>query len=197
MKSKYMFSKLFIAYIIFTTFTVFAQDNKTLDSNANSLTSSKDTIIKKEDVKLNIDYAPLAKSPTTAMLRSLAFPGLGQLYVENYWRAPVFAVAAGYLWYSVISNHIKYNDMQNQLNAISDTKSHEYVIAKSKRETAVDMRDMSVLYLIGVYTVSIIDAYVGSHLYEFNINDNLDISHTNNLLPSGELGWQIKLSYRF
>jgi len=35
------------------------------------------------------------KSPIGAMLRSLAIPGWGQVYVHQYWKAPLF-----FRWYT-------------------------------------------------------------------------------------------------
>jgi len=36
---------------------------------------------------------------------------------------------------------------------------------------AVDNRDISMLYLFGVYILSIVDAYAGAHLFDFKILD--------------------------
>ncbi|MDR0928059.1 MAG: DUF5683 domain-containing protein [Ignavibacteria bacterium] len=144
-----------------------------------------------------VDYVPLTKSTTGAMLRSLAFPGWGQLYVEHYWRSAVFAGAAGFLWYNIISNHINYKDYQSQLDNIADKNSNEYQIAKAKRNTAVDNRDLSGLYLIGVYALSIVDAYSGAHLFDFNVSDNvqLHIYPTINTLPYYNTGIGINIRY--
>jgi hypothetical protein len=113
------------------------------------------------------------------MLRSVALPGWGQIYVEHYWRSAIFFGAAGALWYNTISNHIQYRKEQDKMNSISDKESYDYQLAKARRDTYVDNRDLSGLYLLGVYAISIIDAYAGANLYDFNVSDDLNIT----LLP--------------
>lgn len=111
------------------------------------------------------------KSPTGAVLRSLALPGWGQLYTENYWKAPVFAAGAGVLWYEVVSNHINYADIRKQLDAIEDKNSYEYTLTKARLNNAADNRDLMGLYLLGVYVLSMVDAYSDAHLYDFSVSD--------------------------
>ena len=181
----YLISCLFL--FVFGS-TVFAQN---ADSVENFDNTENKVVVK------NSDYAPLTKSTTNAMLGSLIFPGVGQIYVEHYWRASLFIPAAGYLWYSTISNHNKYKNEQNKLTAIEDKNSHEYLLTRARREAAVDNRDMAVLYLIGVYTLSIIDAYTGAHLYDFNVEQNINFNFTPNLLPTGNIYWKFGINYRF
>jgi len=122
------------------------------------------------NIDTNIENNSLRKSPTGAIFRSLVLPGWGQIYVENYWKAPIFAAGAGILWYFVIDNTIKYNDYKNQL-AMLDPTTIEYNLIKNKRNNAVDTRDLSALYLLGVYVIATVDAYVGAHLFDFNLNN--------------------------
>lgn len=167
------------------------------ENNLNEKIDSTVTDLANSESEIQSNYAPLTKSPTVAMLKTLALPGWGQLYVENYIRAPIFAAAAGTLWYFTISNHLKYKDFQEQMNSIEDKNSFDYQIVKNKKETANDNRDMAALYLIGIYTIAIIDAYVGAHLYDFNVNQfSVSISPQNKLLTE-KLTWQIGLHYQF
>jgi tetrahydromethanopterin S-methyltransferase subunit G len=154
-----MIRYLFCATIIFALNVLYAQDTLQI----------KDTTEKK-------DYLLLTKSPTGAVLRSLALPGWGQIYVEQYCKVPVFVGGAGFLWYRIISNHIDYIDYKKQLDKIENKTSFEYQVLKSRTENAVDNRDLSVLYLLGVYVLSMVDAYSGAHLFDFNINSNLSYS---------------------
>ena len=110
------------------------------------------------------DYLPLTKSPTGAVFRSLAFPGWGQIYVENYWKSPIFVGTATFLWYRIISKHIDYKNYKQQLDKIENKLSFEYSVVQGQMTTSVDDRDLSGLYLMGVYILSMVDAYSGAHL---------------------------------
>jgi len=44
---------------------------------------------------------------------------------------------------------------------------------KANKEFNRDNRDMMAFYLLGVYIISAVDAYVGAHLYDFNVDDEL------------------------
>ena len=50
-----------------------------------------------QNTKLKIDYLYLTKSPTKACIRSLIFPGWGQIYVKHYYIAPFVFGATGFL----------------------------------------------------------------------------------------------------
>ena len=145
-----------------------------LSASAQNIINSDTTI---NQVKVEkYDYLPLTKSPTGAALRSLAFPGWGQVYVEKYWKVPIFTGGAGFLWYRIIDKHIEYKDYKKQLDKIADKSSFEYRILDGQMVSALDNRDLSGLYLIGVYILSIVDAYAGAHLFDFNISSNLSYS---------------------
>ena len=196
-------------FIFSFTVTVFAQDidstvvsrHTALDavsSETNTVSEEIAEQVRNDEIKIkNSNYAPLTKSPTTAMLASLAFPGSGQIYVENYWRAAVFAVGAGFLWYNIASNHITAKDERKIMNSIDDKTSQEFLLARARRETAIDNRDLSALYLIGVYALSIIDAYASAHLYDFTVEQNINFSFAPNILPTGNIYWKFGLNYRF
>lgn len=176
---------LAITLLLFITNVSIAQPNQP-DSNATEI----------EQVTIKSDYLDLTKSPTGAALRSLAFPGWGQLYVKHYIQAPVFFGAAGFLWFNIISNHVDYKNYEDQLAQYQDPDSYEYQVANSKMVAAVDNRDLSILYLLGVYVLSIVDAYAGAHLYDFKIlNNNLHWQIGTNSHPLGSPNFLLKLSY--
>ena len=70
--------------------------------------------------QIDTSYTAQKKSTTGAILRSLALPGWGQIYVEHYWRAPIFFAGATTLWYFVIDNHLKANDLKKQIDIIEN-----------------------------------------------------------------------------
>jgi len=116
----------------------------------------------------------MAKSPTTAVLLSLLLPGAGQFYNESYWKVPLFLSGTGVLTYLIIDNNIKYNDEQKKYDLMDDNdanRSRQKIVKEFYR----DQRDQDAFYLLGVYILATVDAYVGAHLYDFNVSDDLTL----------------------
>jgi hypothetical protein len=119
----------------------------------------------------------MKKSPTHAVLLSLAFPGLGQYYVESYWKVPIFVGGAGACIYGIISNNTSFNQKRTEVdNAIAAGETANRIASlKNEREFYRNNRDLSGLYLLAVYVVSSVDAYTGAHLFDFDVSDKLSI----------------------
>lgn len=128
----------------------------------------------------------LTKDPTTAVIWSLLFPGLGQIYVENYWKAPLFGgVALGSAGFFIWNNN-KYQDAQGRYDqAVADSTASS-VISSLKREKEYyrDNRDLSGGIFILTYILAAVDAYVGAHLHDFSVDDNLSLQ----LIPTRQGG---------
>ena len=138
----------------------------------------------------------MSKSPTSALWRSV-IPGWGQYYNEEYWKAPLLfgsAVGLGSLIYYFNSEYSDYSDqleiatkkgtkipidspedLGDTFNPIKKKLLSDLEIRqlKANREVNRDSRDMMAFYLLGVYIISAVDAYVGAHLYDFNVDDEL------------------------
>ena len=163
----------------------------------------------------------MQKSTTKAIVYSLIFPGLGQVYTENYWKVPIFAGAAGTLVYFIADNWSKYNgkvdeiavidsridDLEMQISLIEENGEDvpsELTYALSVAEDSLDLqkrwkelyrdnRDLSGLYLMGVYLIATVDAYAGAHLFDFNVDENLAFA----VLPNIRRGVTLNLYYKF
>lgn len=113
----------------------------------------------------------MTKSPTVAVLLSIV-PGGGQLYNEQYWKIPIFVGAAGFFAWEAISAQ---NSFLEQA-AIVDTMSADNPLLsrrKQLREVYRDNRDLNIAYYVGVEILCMIDAYVGAHLFDFNVDDTV------------------------
>lgn len=133
----------------------------------------------------------LSKSPGGAIWRSLAVPGWGQVYVESYWKAPIFFAASGTLIYLIIDNQLKFADYDQKLSKMQRMDIN-YSTTKLYREFHRDNRDMSGFYLLAVYLLATVDAYVGAHLYDFQVNDNLSMGIQISSVPVPSVGFKIK-----
>lgn len=132
------------------------------------------------------------KSPTMAIVYSAICPGLGQIYVEQYWKAPIFLAGAGILTYFIIDNHKNFISTQNEYDKLEDKNSLFAQNLFRKKEFYRDNRDLSFAFLLGVYILSAVDAYTNAHLYNFDVENvaiNLKIDKSNLL--------KISLSFNF
>ena len=108
----------------------------------------------------------MEKSPWGAVLRSAVIPGLGQFYNESYWKIPIIW-GVGALF---ISGWI-YNDnlyVENK-DLYFETGDERY---KSYRDFYRDQRDNFTIYMVILYILNLVDAYVDAHLYDFTIEEN-------------------------
>lgn len=149
------------------------------------------------------DEFQMSKSPTEAILWTFLFPGAGQIYVESYWKAPIFAAGAGLLAYNAIANHNEFNTFDNEANTVqteinnlekeletipTDDPLYETIqtnilinkttlqsINKSK-EVYRNNRDQSIFFMAGIYLLAAVDAYVGAHLFDFSVGDDLSMN---------------------
>jgi len=158
---------LIIILIIFSFFvpnSLFSQ---------NSDTQIQDTIQKQEKTYKT-------KSPTGAIIRSLVLPGWGQIYVESYWKAPIFFGAAAGLTYLIFWNDDQYTIKKNLYSKMQSENPNDPMlpIVKSSREYYRDNRDKSAFFLVGVYILAAVDSYVGAHLYDFDVSDDLSFQFT-------------------
>lgn len=126
---------------------------------------------------------------------AMVLPGAGQIYNRKYWKLPI--VYGGFVGcaYALNWNNKMYKDYsQAYLDIMDDdpnTKSFQDFLPPSydisgeedrfkeifrKRKDAYRrQRDLSIFCFIGVYVLSIIDAYVDAELSDFDITKDLSL----------------------
>lgn len=134
-------------------------------------------------------------NPKRALWLAIVFPGAGQIYNRKYWKLPIFY--GGFLGctYALLWNQQMYKDYsQAYLDIMDDdpnTKSYMDMlppryditgreerfktIFKNKKNYYRRYRDLSVFCFIGVYLLSVIDAYVDAQLSVFDISPDLSM----------------------
>jgi hypothetical protein len=112
----------------------------------------------------------MTKSSSGAIYRSLVFPGWGQFYNESYIKAGLFATGAVTLISIIVWNHGKFIQASDKYDNLQPTDAL-YNITYREREFYRDQRDVTGLWFLGVYALAAIDAYVGAHLYDFDVSD--------------------------
>ncbi|MBM2814753.1 MAG: hypothetical protein HW421_1515 [Ignavibacteria bacterium] len=195
-----MEKKFFIIIFVFFcnhTFylNLYSQSERNLDSMKKQF-FFMDTVATQQDTIRKADTSTkftMKKSPITAILLSLALPGAGQIYTGNYWKAPIFIAGSGALVYAAIFNNNKYKNYQNLYDGVvgkGGSSSLDSMYYKLYKEFYRDNRDRSLFYLGCVYTLCIIDAYVGAHLYDFTVSDDI----TMQLIPNLNGGLSVSIS---
>ncbi|OGU67589.1 MAG: hypothetical protein A2W30_05485 [Ignavibacteria bacterium RBG_16_36_9] len=108
----------------------------------------------------------MQKSPWGAVARSAVIPGLGQFYNESYWKIPViWGVGALFISGWVYNNNL-YKDYKD---LFIETGNNTYL---SYRDFYRDQRDNFTIYLVLLYILNLVDAYVDAHLYDFTVEED-------------------------
>jgi hypothetical protein len=87
----------------------------------------------------------------------------------------------------------KYQTASDDYDLYNGTDLYEKDLLYRTREYYRDYRDLNVLYLVGIYIISAVDAYVGANLYDFNVDDNLSVDYRLNRFGNVELN----ITYKF
>lgn len=114
------------------------------------------------------------KNPNIAMSLSV-IPGMGQVYNEDYWKAPILFGSAGAMLGIALYYNNQFNETQSLIDLNSENTSYVSQL-KLRREFYRDNRDQFYLYLSAVYVISILDAYTGAYLYNFDINEDTSLN---------------------
>lgn len=199
-----------------------------LDSANKPLLSRNDSLqLRKDSIKIakKRDWATWRPNPKRAMWLALVLPGAGQIYNRKYWKLPI--VYGGFVGcaYALRWNNQMYRDYsQAYLDLMDDdpntqsynqflhlgaqiddsNKARYQKLFKSRKDTYRRWRDLSVFCLIGVYALSVIDAYVDASLSEFDISKDLSLrveptiisnNREHNPLKSNSLGINCSLNF--
>ncbi len=164
-------------------------------------------------------------NPKRALWLALVIPGGGQIYNRKYWKLPI--VYGGFIGclYAMNWNNTMYKDYSQAFIDLSDndpgTQSYNQFlhlgvqitpanedrykdIFKKRRDKFRRWRDLSFFVLVGVYALSVIDAYVDAELSEFDISDDLSLRieptimnnrSSGNLIDNSSIGLQCSLNF--
>ena len=109
-------------------------------------------------------------------------PGSGQAYNRKYWKIPIVYVGLTAAAYSLITNQKNYKDSKNNYIAATDgIDSTVNQSGKSSGELLVNidsyrrLRDISVLALLAWHGLSIIDANVDAHFFNWDVSEDLSL----------------------
>ena len=175
--------------------------------------------------KAKLDWATWSPDPKRAMWLAIVLPGAGQVYNRKYWKLPI--VYGGFLgciyawrWNNQMfrdysqaymdimdddPNTQSYNQFLHLGMQITDENKERYQnLFKRRKDYYRKYRDLSIFCMIGVYALSVIDAYVDASLSQFDISKDLSLKiepsvmndrRSANPLKSSALGLQCSLNF--
>ena len=136
-----------------------------------------------------------APNPTKATWLALVIPGGGQIYNRKYWKLPIVYGGFAGCAYALTWNGKMYKDYQAAyVDAVNekwdsssitdllppgyiDRVSHSQITEtlRKRKDTYRRWRDLSIFAFIGVYLISVVDAYVDAELSNFDIGPDLSM----------------------
>lgn len=132
-------------------------------------------------------------NPTKATWLAIVFPGGGQIYNRKYWKLPIIYGGFAGCAYALSWNGKMYKDYSQAYMDIMDTNpntnsfqdllppNYNYdeaqlkELLRKRKDTYRRYRDLSIFAFIGVYLISVIDAYVDAELSNFDITPDLSM----------------------
>jgi hypothetical protein len=199
------------------------QDSLTV-TTYDSLSVVVDTTFSKKK-EVGRDWSTWRPNPKRALWLALVIPGGGQIYNRKYWKLPL--VYGGFIGclYAMSWNNTMYKDYSQAYQDLMDkdpnTQSYNKFlhlgtqitpqnetryqdIFRKRKDKYRRWRDLSFFVMIGVYALSVIDAYVDAELSVFDISDDLSLRveptiinnrSSNNPLDASSVGLQCSLNF--
>jgi len=164
--------------------------------------ASTDSLAKKRRKR---DWSTWRPDTKKALWLAIVIPGGGQIYNRKYWKLPI--VYGGFVGcaYAMTWNNQMYHDYaQAYLDLMDDdpttesynqfmhlgasitsaNQSRYETLFKKRKDRYRKWRDLSFFCLVGVYALSVIDAYVDASLSEFDISPDLSLRVAPTVLDS-------------
>ena len=181
-------------------------DSVVVEDTRALLTDSTSVVVKKQPKeKVKRDWNTWTPDPQRALWLALVLPGAGQIYNRKYWKLPI--IYGGFMGciYALSWNNMMYKDYsQAYLDIMDDdpgtasynkflhlgrtiTKDNEEFykkLFKSRKDKYRRWRDMSFFVMLGVYAISVIDAYVDAELSVFDISKDLSLKVEPTVIPN-------------
>ena len=127
------------------------------------------------NVEIRKEYDPKRASTLSAI-----FPGLGQIYNDSWWKAPIIYVGMGTAIYFVDFNNKKrkeftvlVEDLLEQQRNGQSINANELRVYRRNADYWRKNRDLVFLTTLAIYGLNIIEASIDAHLKGFNVSDDL------------------------
>lgn len=136
----------------------------------------------RDSVMSDTTQAKSVHSPRRATIMAAIIPGAGQAYNRKYWKIPIVYVGLAAAGYALVTNQNNYKDSKNSyIAATDDDESTVNQSGRSASELLYDIdgyrrnRDLSVLGLLAWHGLTIIDANVDAHFFNWDVSNDLSL----------------------
>ena len=205
-------------------------DMKPANDSVSAIFTQQDTIrmLAQTDtvnMRKHRDWKTWRPNPKRAMWLAIVLPGAGQIYNRKYWKVPI--VYGGFVGcaYAMRWNNQMFRDYSQAYMDIMDddptTQSYNQFLHlgekidesnlqryqelfRKRKDRFRRWRDLSFFCLVGVYALSVVDAYVDASLSEFDISKDLSLrveptiinnERERNPLRANSLGMSFSLNF--
>ena len=128
-------------------------------------------------IRIKKDYL----TPSKAAFYSAVLPGLGQIHTRRYWTLPFIyggLTTAAYFYTDQSRAYRRYRNAYKQRirGDFSDGFTNKIALNSQLIEGMnfhKTNRDLAFLWLVGGYLLNVLDANVGAHLLQFNVDEDL------------------------
>ena len=183
-------------------------DAQRLDGDTASI-----VVKKQRKQKEKRDWNTWKPDPQRALWLALVLPGAGQIYNRKYWKLPI--IYGGFMGciYALTWNNMMYKDysqayldiMDNDpgtasynkflhlgMQITADNEDRYKEIFRKRKDKYRRWRDMSFFVMLGVYAISVIDAYVDAELSVFDISKDLSLKIEPAVIPNHSGGGMLE-----
>ena len=161
-------------------------------------------MISAQEITRNHSHSEVAKHNIKTATTLALIPGAGQAYNKKYWKIPIVWGVIGGAGYYYLDLNNDFNTYKNILELIIDqpglttlSELENYapnlfnaIPSPFYQSSAISVANESIGYMealrtqreyaffgiIGVYILSILDANIDAHLYDFDVNDDLSFA---------------------
>lgn len=179
---------LLFTFLLFAI-TGYGQDRAALDSLPRKMRIKKDYL-----------------TPSKAAFYSAVLPGLGQIHTRRYWTLPFIyggLATAGYFYTDQSKAYRSYRTAYKQRirGDFSDRFTNKIALNSQiieGMEFHKKNRDLAFLWLVGGYLLNILDANVGAHLLQFNVDEDLSFKpyfNQENIFSDPSVGVALQLKF--
>ena len=141
-------------------------------------------------------------SPSKATILAAVIPGAGQAYNRKYWKIPIVYVGLAAAGYELVTNQKNYK--VSKINYLAATDTIDSTVNQSGKSAAellqdIDsyrrLRDMSFLALLAWHGLTIIDANVDAHFFNWDVSEDLSLRIRPRALWVGRMKPGVGLSF--
>ena len=187
---------------------------RSLRKRSGTLTAPSDSLYAEDMMQLVRDSLEMVRrnawtpDPSRAMWLGLVFPGGGQIYNRKFWKLPIVYGGVVACIYALNWNAQMLRDYSQAYQDISDSdpttcsyldmlplgyditgrESHFISVFKRKKDFYRRYRDLSIFFMVGVYVLSVLDAYVDAELTSFDISKDLSLSIMPGMIQTETVG---------